>query len=510
MKRGTESEAPNIDRLWAVGLILILGFAVVWRWIASGAPSGGDGAQYLAHALALAEGRPYDEIGYLYTPAMWSVGPPRYPPGLPATLAPLLALFGPFSQATLVLMHLFLFAFVCLAGAYFARESGSMVGWGVAGMVATALLLGDQADIVGSDLGFCALVWGVLLLADHPRRLSWKHSGLLTLLGSAALAYRLAAAPLLPAAGAFAILKRKQMGWAMLLPAVVWLGILLLIFQYFGPGEAPSADVAGSGSGGTARNLFPSLEGWIGAVDRRLSVYQNALSEAYLYPLPWKTANQAYQLGAFGVTLVGLWPWIRQRARTFAVLFAATTILMLALSPVWQARYLWVLTPFLCYGLLRGIVAIVAWAEATVLKRRARPRPALAVKFSLAVVSLAVVSAMIQPRPSHPPELETWRGVSAALAELESATPTRVASNRPRKVAWFTGISAMPVVWRDLDLFLREAEEKRVTLVVFTTAVDDPYQVDGWENWLLAYPDLFVQLAEVGPVRVFELTRYRP
>ncbi len=312
MKRGTESEAPNIDRLWAVGLILILGFAVVWRWIASGAPSGGDGAQYLAHALALAEGRPYDEIGYLYTPAMWSVGPPRYPPGLPATLAPLLALFGPFSQATLVLMHLFLFAFVCLAGAYFARESGSMVGWGVAGMVATALLLGDQADIVGSDLGFCALVWGVLLLADHPRRLSWKHSGLLTLLGSAALAYRLAAAPLLPAAGAFAILKRKQMGWAMLLPAVVWLGILLLIFQYFGPGEAPSADVAGSGSGGTARNLFPSLEGWIGAVDRRLSVYQNALSEAYLYPLPWKTANQAYQLGAFGVTLVGLWPWIRQ------------------------------------------------------------------------------------------------------------------------------------------------------------------------------------------------------
>ena len=55
---------------------------------------GGDFAQYIGHARSLVEGKPYDDIGYVYCPYRPSLGPREYPPGFPFLLAPLYALFG--------------------------------------------------------------------------------------------------------------------------------------------------------------------------------------------------------------------------------------------------------------------------------------------------------------------------------------------------------------------------------------------------------------------------------
>lgn len=53
----------------------------------------GDFGQYLHHAMNIAEGRPYAEIGYIHNTYAF-VGPAAYPPVFPLLLAPVYSLFG--------------------------------------------------------------------------------------------------------------------------------------------------------------------------------------------------------------------------------------------------------------------------------------------------------------------------------------------------------------------------------------------------------------------------------
>ena len=54
----------------------------------------GDYAQYLLHADALAHGRAYADIGYIYSPLAPFIGPRVQPPGLPLTILPIVAVGG--------------------------------------------------------------------------------------------------------------------------------------------------------------------------------------------------------------------------------------------------------------------------------------------------------------------------------------------------------------------------------------------------------------------------------
>src|SRR5262245_1927550 len=54
-----------------------------------------DQGQYLSHARALLEGRPYGDIGFIYTNYNNFIGPVVEPPGLPVLIAPALAISGP-------------------------------------------------------------------------------------------------------------------------------------------------------------------------------------------------------------------------------------------------------------------------------------------------------------------------------------------------------------------------------------------------------------------------------
>ena len=101
----TDEAARASARLWGCVAATILLALAVWRWLGFGSADGGDFAQYLLHAQALASGQPYGDIGYLYSPQAWSVGPPLQPIGLPLTLAPLLSVFGAASEAPRLLMY---------------------------------------------------------------------------------------------------------------------------------------------------------------------------------------------------------------------------------------------------------------------------------------------------------------------------------------------------------------------------------------------------------------------
>jgi hypothetical protein len=89
--------------------------ALRWNWPPSA--TSGDYAQYLSHARALVEGRPYSDIGYIFQPAASLIGPRNYPPGLAVTLAPVVALGGVHSPLVRLLMLACVVLFVTLAGA---------------------------------------------------------------------------------------------------------------------------------------------------------------------------------------------------------------------------------------------------------------------------------------------------------------------------------------------------------------------------------------------------------
>ena len=67
--RAPEGSARAASVLWVVPLLIpfLVLAALHWDWLPGA--TYGDHAQYLAHARAIVEGRPYGDIGYIYQPA---------------------------------------------------------------------------------------------------------------------------------------------------------------------------------------------------------------------------------------------------------------------------------------------------------------------------------------------------------------------------------------------------------------------------------------------------------
>lgn len=128
-----------------------------------GVTGGGDFALYLAHAKALAEGRPYGETFFTYNPANAIMSPAAYPPGLPLLLVPVVAAFGLAAAPLKLVMLAALLAMLWLLH-LLARPTlgprGSAVLVLAAGL-SPALLMRREA--IGSDIVFAAWCYLALL-----------------------------------------------------------------------------------------------------------------------------------------------------------------------------------------------------------------------------------------------------------------------------------------------------------------------------------------------------------
>ncbi len=486
---------------WPLCVVGLLAVIAIWRWFASGVPGGGDWAQYMSHARALLEGRAYDDIGYLYSPEAWTVGPPRYPPGLPLTLVPLVAIFGDVAIFPRILMHVLLAVVLAAAYRYFADEGDRTLAWSAVLLLGTSFLLLDTANVVRSDLGFMAFVWLALVSADHGEPWRPRQAVTIALLGILALLHRVAAAPLVGAVLLWALLRRRPAGSAPWLVGGAWAATLALVLWAFGPGE----QAAGSAAGAVAADPDGSLQGlrWsLTRVPSKLVRYRFALSEAYLYPFPGRTLNQVYHVLAAGLTVVGLWHWARGGWKRFGVCFAVMTGAMLMLIPVWVQRYAWVLVPFACYGLVRG----AALAAGRVPGRSAAFPARAAATLVAVVVTLAVADEMRRPGPRLEYAESDWRAMGAAL-RISGSSQIRVASNRPRVLTWYTRLPAAALPNRDLDVFLAEVERLDLTHVVITGHTIDDRLRDHWDDWTRERPDLFRRVAEIGVLTAYVIER---
>lgn len=408
-----------------------------WSWPPS--TSAGDYAQYLLHAQAIADGRPYSATGYIYNPAAGLIGPQTLPPGLPLTLAPLVAIGGVHTPLVRLLMILSVVAFPVLAAWRLARDMEpwqAALGSAIAAYAVEASL-GTIAPI--SDPGLAVFVWATILAVDKDGAWTWRRVLGVTALGFAAISYRVAGAALVPALFLFAWLQRTRLGMRPFIPATVW-SAAGLIGLAAGIVRVPFTERLGNAA------LDP-----IEHLDTFARQYRVALFDAELYPFPssWNVANDVYHLVASLFVLLGLVILLRRTARSFLVTLTAAYSLMLLIAPVAEGRYAWPLYPLVCASMVLGITAAVrrftpSWAPRTHAIAAATP--------VIVVFVVALVIAVRREAPAsfvrHPDAEALFSWISQRGKESASTTPMRVAYHNPRVLTLETGVAAMGLVPR--------------------------------------------------------------
>jgi hypothetical protein len=445
-----------------------------------------DYAQYLMHAEALRQGRAYTDIGYIYTDLNRFVGPVAQPPGFVWTLWLVLSAGAGHPSVFKLLMLAGLVAFTWLAGCYFAPRD-RLAALAVTALCGVVLSVDDVASNLQPDVFFGALIWTVALLVDTPGRWNAARVAGLTAAGSAALLFRLAGAPLIPALAWVWIARRRELGWRPLAPLAAWsltLGAVVILLPT---------------SGAVQRQFSSDLTSLAAALAPNLWEYRWAVFASHLYPFASNRLNDAYHLAGLALMAYGWWRW-RPSARLFLVAFAGLYVFMLLITPAVDVRYMWPLYPLFVFGLVHG-------AHAALGRLRPRwppPRRALALGGALAVLAvLAVVRSERRPRPPALTERADARELFALLARKAAAEPTRVVFVKPRTLAWHTGVPAMPLFSAPAEDSLAELRAKGITHVILgDVGLASRHQVP-FRALIERFPDRFPWECRVGAFDVY-------
>jgi hypothetical protein len=427
-----------------------------WSWAPSTAA--GDYAQYLLHAQAIAEGRPYSATGYIYNPAAGLIGPPNLPPGLPLTLAPLVAIGGVHTPLVRLLMIVSVVAFAMLSAWRLSRD---MEPWQAAlgSAIAAYAVEASLASVAPiSDPGFAVFVWATILAVDKDGAWTWRRVLGVTALGFAAVLYRVAGAALVPALFLFAWLERSRLGIRPFIPAAIW-SAAGLIGLAAGLVQLPFSERFGNAALDPGEHLRTFAR-----------QYRAALFDAELYPFPikWNLANDAYHLVASLLLLLGLIILFRRRWKTFLATFSVAYLLMLLIAPVAEGRYAWPL-----YPLVGATIAVGATSVARRLAPSWAPRTRAIVTVAPVLVIFVLTLALEARRPApasfvrHPDARALFSWIAQRGKEMASTTPMRVAFHNPRVLTLETGVAAMGIVPRTPPGQLYALDNSRMTHLVW-------------------------------------------
>ncbi len=441
-----------------------------WAWVAMFAPFAvlavlhfrnlpsiyaGDYAQYLLHAEALAEGRPYADIGYLYTPRAALIGPRVQPPVWPVILAPLVALFGMNLVAAKVVVLAFVAAFFVFVYKRLAASDDPWLAVVAIGGGGVALETAFATNSPLSDLPFCALLWGVVLLADRPgpEPLSWRRTVAIGVVTVLAIGTRIAGVALVPAIFLTALTRPKDRRPLLALSATFALAGLVAVL-IVGWEQIPFA-----------QQLFRApgiLLARMASFDQK---YRLSFFEATLYPFPWDLANDAYHAATFLLAPLGVIDFFRRTGRSLLGMLVVSYFLMVLLSPVGVQRYLWPVWPLLFYWVLTGGRLILSGI------RPLRPHAS-----RVAVLLGAVITVAALARSSNDPAQPTLLGQRDAqelfswIRTARDSSEVRSVFFAPRVLTMETGAPAMGYYIGPDSVRLAEYARSRITHVIIGDA----------------------------------------
>jgi len=480
---------PN-PRSFLLFLIPFLLLAVrQWHWVP--ADVDGDYAQYLLHAKAIVEGRAYTDTGYIFHPDAWFIGPRAYPPGLPLTLAPIVAMAGVHTVWLRLLMLVSLLVFACAAWRRLVMDVEPWQAAIGAGFAVFAIEAKGAAIGPISDPGFAALMWAMILTVDSTTEWTWKRVLLITALGGATISYRMAGVAVIGAYALYVLISwRAHRGFAAL-PLVFWAaGGSVLAATSFSPND-----------------LLGLLVGWRGPVaslNMLRHEYLQSLPVAILRPTPLLPLNRLYYIVGSVMVPFGLWTMRRSVARSFLSVTAVVYMLMLVVSPVGEERYLWPLYPIVACTMSVGVRRVLDWIPFIPVSI-SRCRIAL-VLFGL-IATTALATEAVRPSPDVIVGTPNGEALFSWLRETNASSPVRLTFFNPRVAALEGGVSAMGNIVRSPRGHLRVFEEEQITHIVCLPAdKSDPNQQVTNELPKL-FPDRFV-LAFTNPD--YQVYRFLP
>lgn len=471
---------------WPLGFVLaaVLGLGVVHR--THGPELGADDhGQYLLHARALLEGRPYTEIGFLHSQYSTLVAPVAEPPGLPLLIAASARLgLSPEAGARAIL----LFAFCAIGLLVFASWRWVVGDWQAAVISAWTLMALSRShvlDTVMADLPFMACLWAALLLTMRGTPSGGRLAGLLVA-GGMAFSFRMAALPLLPAAATMFLLERERRStWVLL--GTGWLAMAGFVMIGLSAGS-----VLGGESVRGATALWSDVQLNIRAI-------ADGVREGLVITTPSVTGTRVLHLLLLVVALTGLATDRRWRTSRFGVALAVWYVVMLVVLPTRAPRYVWPLLPFVAHGMVCG----VAWFAARITAEGAA-RTSAVVSGMLVMVGAWQVGRISPPRTFR--EVPDVKNVVATLrAEFSAAPNMRVAFFAPRVLTWETGIRSAPLFGADPDSALAFMRTHGITHVVTGDAGAFAIGRAGMDSIVAARPERFERIQENGSFRTFRL-----
>jgi hypothetical protein len=455
----------------------------------------GDWAQYLLHADALLAGRRYGDTGYIFTRFAPYISPPVQPPGLPIALVPLLALTNAARDSALykIFMILCVLAFLAAVAAYLSRYGSRPLVLAAVALTGVWIETMYATTAIQPDVMFAALVWLMILIVDRPGEWTWGRVALIATVGLAALSFRIAGLPLLPAVALYALLCRRKVGKLAFAPVLIW-------------GICGVAAVAVSPASITYAGLLPRDPGAIAhTVLENVRLYPFLILNLFLYPFPsYWWGNDVYHVLISGFAVLGAIGWLPRLRNSFFLFFAACYLGMLFVMPIRHPRYLMPVAPvgLFCAGF--GIAMFVAWAARLTRRHLADRRAAnAALGVAAAVVVGTLLSEVTSPRRPAMTEAPGAREVFARLRAARDSGTVRAVFVNPRVLTWETGVPAMGFFKASADTTLAEFRAKRITHVVLGDVQLDPGRATSIAATVATYPRAFHRLYEAGAFTVY-------
>jgi len=436
-----------------------------------------DQGQYLSHSRALLAGRPYTDIGFIYTTYNNFIGPVAEPPGVPVLILPALAISGADLLPVRVVMLFTLLLFLWLVWKVIEPFAGRWTATAVIVMAIAVFSWQHVLDGVMSDLPFCAAIWCVLYAADTDSPLSRGRLITMAIAGAAAFTFRMAALALLPSIALLMLLRPRRQWLGLVLVAVVWAAAGALVMFALPTSTALVAETSLDWS----KVLFDVRE--------NLHVISFGVLETFLYPFTSNRANDVLHVVELLLAIVGSWALLRAGPRRFAYLFALSYVLMLLVLPTRATRYWWPLVPLQALAMVEGLAVLI------------RRVPSVPRWVPAAVVALLFAIGLPHDARERATPFFERDEVTQVVAALRSASPDvepRVAIFSPRQLTWHTRIPAMGHFKATPEQTLAELRDKGITFLVSGSLEEWPEFSASIDRAIAARPDAYQLMGTFG------------